>query len=423
MYRFEWFEQMKLGQGAARVDGATAARVSPVVWGLGFTSLLTDVSAEMVNSTLPVYLVLHLRLNPAQYGLIDGIYNGFAVALLAVFAGWLADRHARQKELALVGYGLSALCKLALLAASGWAALLWIVGLDRAGKGLRTAPRDALISLNTPAGQYAGAFAVHRALDACGSLLGPIVAFVLLAQLPGAFDALWFTSFVIGLLGLAVLWIFVPRPTRALAAAQAVAPAPHASTATAAPGRWITRRFLVLTGCGALLALATISDGFIYLLLQRRHPAAVGWFPLFYVATAAAYMLLSVPAGRLADRMGRGRIFLLGYGVLALLYAVLLGTSELGVPALLACLVLLGLFNAGTEGVLMAMASAEVPAARRTTGLALVATAIGLAKLLSSVIFGWLWQGQGATVAVGVFIAAMALALLAAHRGLEGVRQ
>ena len=417
MYRFEWFEQIKLGQGAARVDAATAARVSPVVWSLGFTSLLTDISAEMVNSTLPIYLVLHLRLSPAQYGLIDGVYNGFAVALLAVLAGWLADRHARQKELALAGYALSALCKLGLLAAAGWTSLLWIVGLDRAGKGLRTAPRDALISLNTPAGQYAGAFAVHRALDACGSLLGPVVAFVLLAQLPGAFDALWFTSFVIGLLGVAVLWCFVPRPTQPLAAAQAVAP----GAAAAAPGRWITRRFLVLTGCGALLALATISDGFIYLLLQQRHPAAVGWFPLFYVVTAAACMLLSVPAGRAADRVGRGRIFLLGYAVLALLYAVLLGTSELGVPALIGCLALLGLFNAGTEGVLMAMASAEVPAGRRTTGLALIATAIGLAKLLSSVAFGWLWQGQGATVAVAVFIAAMGLALLVAHRGLEGV--
>jgi MFS family permease len=417
MYRFEWFEQVKLGQ-AARVDAATAARISPVVWGLGFTSLLTDVSTEMVNSTLPVYLVLHLHLSPAQYGLIDGVYNGFAVALLSLLAGWLADRQARQKELALLGYGLSTLCKLALLGAATWTSLLWVVGLDRAGKGLRSAPRDALISLNTPAGQYAGAFAVHRALDACGSLLGPIVAFVLLAQLPGAFDALWFTSFVVGVLGVAVLWCFVPRPTPALAAAQAVAPLGAAGT-----GRgWITRRFLVLAGCGALLALATISDGFLYLLLQERHAAAAGWFPLFYVVTAAAYMLLSVPAGRVADRIGRRRIFLGGYAVLALLYAVLLGTSSLSVPALIACLCLLGLFNAGTEGVLMAMASAEVPAARRTTGLAFIATAIGVAKLLSSATFGWLWQGQGASVAVGVFIAAMGLALLAAHHGLERIK-
>ncbi len=417
MYRFEWFEQAKLGQ-AARVDAATAARISPVVWGLGFTSLLTDVSTEMVNSTLPVYLVLHLHLSPAQYGLIDGVYNGFAVALLSLLAGWLADRQARQKELALLGYGLSTLCKLALLGAATWTSLLWVVGLDRAGKGLRSAPRDALISLNTPAGQYAGAFAVHRALDACGSLLGPIVAFVLLAQLPGAFDALWFTSFVVGVLGVAVLWCFVPRPTPALAAAQAVAP-----LGAAGAGRgWITRRILVLAGCGALLALATISDGFLYLLLQERHPAAAGWFPLFYVVTAAAYMLLSVPTGRVADRIGRGRIFLGGYAVLALLYAVLLGSSSLSVAALIACLCLLGLFNAGTEGLLMAMASAEVPAARRTTGLAFIATAIGVAKLLSSVTFGWLWQGQGASVAVGVFIAAMGLALLAAHHGLERIK-
>lgn len=415
MYRFEWFEQVKLGQ-AARVDAATAARVSPVVWGLGFTSLLTDISAEMVNSTLPVYLVLHLHLSPAQYGLIDGIYNGFAIALLSLLAGWLADRHARQKELALVGYGLSTLCKLFLLAASGWSALLWIVGLDRAGKGLRSAPRDALISLNTPASQYAGAFAVHRALDACGSLLGPVVAFILLAQLPGAFDAVWVTSFVFGLLGLAVLWCFVPRPAPAL-----TAPAPAPQAATPAGGRWITRRFLLLTGCGALLAAATISDGFIYLLLQQRHPAATGYFPLFYVVTAAAYMLLSVPAGRVADRFGRGRIFLGGYAVLIGLYAVLMGSDGLSVAAVIGCLCLLGLFNAGTEGVLMALASAEVPAARRTTGLALIATAVGIAKLLSSVLFGALWQHWGTATAVSVFIAALGLALLAAHQGLRRI--
>ncbi|NML15986.1 MFS transporter [Azohydromonas caseinilytica] len=414
MYRFDWFEQVKLGQ-ASRVDAAAAVRVSPVVWGLGFTSLLTDISSEMVNSTLPVYLVLHLRLSPAQYGLIDGIYNGFAIALLALLAGWLADRHARQKELALAGYGLSTLCKLVLLVASSWSALLWVVGLDRAGKGLRSAPRDALISLNTPAGQYAGAFAVHRALDACGSLLGPVVGFILLAQLPGAFDAVWVTSFVFGLLGVAVLWFFVPRPAPAMTAS----PVPAPALAQDLAGRgWITRRFLVLAGCGALLALATISDGFLYLMLQQRHPAATGYFPLFYVATAAVYMLMSVPAGRVADRLGRARIFLGGYAVLGLLYGVLLVSGPMSVPALLGCLALLGLFNAGTEGVLMAMASAEVPAARRTTGIALIATAIGLSKLLSSVLFGALWQAWGTQVAVSVFIAALALALLAAHWGL-----
>ena len=415
MYRFDWFEQLKLGQ-AQRVDAAAAARVSPVVWGLGFTSLLTDISAEMVNSTLPVYLVLHLRLSPAQYGLIDGIYNGFAIALVSLLAGWLADRHARQKELALAGYGLSLLCKLALLAASSWSALLWIVGLDRAGKGLRTAPRDALISLNTPAGQYAGAFAVHRALDACGSLLGPVVGFVLLAQLPGAFDAVWVTSFVFGLLGLAVLWFFVPRPAPALT--NPPAPAAQALSQDLAGRGWISRRFLVLLGCGSVLALATISDGFLYLLLQQRHPAATGYFPLFYVVTAAACMLMSVPAGRVADRLGRARIFLGGYAVLGVIYALLLASDAMSVPALLGCLGLLGLFNAGTEGVLMAMASAEVPAARRTTGIALIATAVGVSKLLSSVLFGGLWQAWGTQVAVSVFIVALGAALLAAHWGL-----
>src|SRR5215813_6410983 len=219
MYRLEWIERRKL-EAPAPTFADQAAKVSPVVWKLGWTSFLTDISSEMVNSVLPVYLVLHLHLSPLQYGTIDGVYNGLAVILVSLAAGLTADRLKRHKEVALTGYGLSAVCKLLLLAAGGvWGWLIVITGLDRIGKGIRTAPRDAMISLNTPPRLMASAFAVHRALDAGGALLGPIVAFILLAQMPGApeaFDVLWMTSFLFAILGVAVLWLYVPRPKEEL---------------------------------------------------------------------------------------------------------------------------------------------------------------------------------------------------------------
>jgi len=405
MYRIEWIERLKLSGSTGR-PRAAPLRVSPVVLSLGFTSLFTDISSEMVNSLLPAWLVLHLHMSPMQFGVIDGLYNGFAIALLSLLAGYLADRNSRQKEVAVAGYALSGLCKLLLLSvAATWGWILLVVGLDRAGKGIRAAPRDALISLNTQSSALAMAFSVHRAMDAFGSLLGPIAAFALLALLPGAYDAVWVTSFFFAVIGVAVLWLFVPK------AAIAVATATAAESPRPAWSPWKSRRFLALTACGALLAGTTISDGFLYLLLQQKSATPAGFFPLFYVITAAAYMLLSIPAGRLADRTSRSRVFLGGYAVLVVLYVLLLVADRVSTGQLIGCLVLFGLYYAATEGILMALASVVIPPAHRTSGLAIVGTAIGLTKLLSSVAFGALWQWIGVRGAVIAFVLVLGAAL------------
>lgn len=410
MYPLEWIEKLKLGRPGA----STAPRmISPVVLSLGLTSLLTDVSSEMVNSLLPLYVVLHLHLSPLQFGVIDGLYNGFAIALLSLAAGFLADRHTRQKGVALTGYGLSAVCKLLLLGVGttyGW--ILLVVGLDRIGKGIRTAPRDALISLNTPAVAYASAYSVHRAMDACGSLLGPLVAFSLLALLPGAFDAVWVASFFFAMLGVAALWLFVPR---------AASPSTPDVSRPAMPIGTLLRtpRFLALAGCGALFALTTISDGFVYLMLQKKSSTAAGYFPLFYVATATGYMVFSIPAGKLADRTSRSAVFLGGYIMLIALYGVLFFLDQTSTAVMIGCLAVLGLYYAATEGILMALASASIPAERRTAGIAIIATGIGLGKLCSSILFGTLWQAIGPQKSVLVFAASMAVVLLVALKWLR----
>jgi MFS family permease len=412
MYKLEWIERRKLRATAPTFTGQVAT-VSPVVWKLGWTSFLTDISSEMVNSVLPVYLVIHLHLSPLQYGAIDGMYNGLAVILVSLAAGLTADRSKRHKEVALTGYGFSAVCKLLLLAAGGvWGWLIVITGLDRIGKGIRTAPRDALISLNTPPRLMASAFAVHRALDAGGALLGPIIAFILLAQMPGAFDVLWVTSFLFAILGVAALWLYVPRPKEDLF------PRPF-SDERKFSRRWLSvlftsPHFVALAVCGLLLSLGTATDGFIYLVLQKKSGTNSGFLPLFYVATAASYALFSIPAGICADRFGRGSIFMGGYAVLGIIYLLLLFMPTIGLPAQVSCLLLLGLYYAGTEGVLMAMASAAVPPEARASGLAVLATAIAMGRMGSSLLFGWIWGAYDVRPAIVIFIVILMAATLVA---------
>lgn len=401
MYRFDWFEQRKLGSAP---PSAGLAATSPVILALGLTSFLTDVSAEMVNSLLPVYLFLHLRLTPFQYGAIDGLYNGLSIALVGLAAGVLADRWSRQKEVAVAGYGLSAACKLLLIAAgSAWASIAAVVALDRVGKGIRTAPRDALISFNSAAANFGTAFGVHRAMDSAGAVLGPIVAFVLLGQVANDYGSIWAVSFVVACLGVAALWLFVPGGNAVGDRAAVRAPAVRQPL--------LEPRFVALTVCATLLALVTISDAFIYLLLNEKSGGGGTYIPLFYVATAASYMALSIPVGRIADRFGRRTVLLGGYVVLGAVYVLLATAANVGLPLQLACLALLGLYYAATEGILVALASAVVPSARRTTGIAALVTCIGLGKLGSSVLFGWVWQTYGTTTAVLAFLACMLVAV------------
>jgi MFS family permease len=383
------------------------AGVSGNVVLLGVTSFFTDISSEMVSTVLPLYLVLHLQMSAFQFGVLDGLYQGTA-ALVRVAGGLAADRWRRHKEVAAVGYGLSAACKLGLLAAgTAWTGLAGVIMLDRAGKGVRTAPRDALISLSSPRDNLATAFGVHRALDTAGALLGPLVAFGLLAVAPAGYDAVFVASFCAALVGLGVLVLFVENRPAADVATH-VRTATHGSTVSLGSALRLLSGtgFRVLVLAGAALGLVTVSDGFMYLMLQRKLDLAPSLFPLLYVVSSLIYFLLAIPVGQLADRVGRGRVFLGGHLLLAVAYAVLLLPS-IGYPGLLGCLLLVGAYYAATDGVLMALASTVLPENLRGSGLALVATATGLARLLSSVLFGALWTWASVEVAIMTFLVGM----------------
>jgi len=408
MYAGDW--GLRLSQLVRQSAPGRAWRVPANVWGLGLTSLLTDVSSEMVVSILPAYLIFMSGGGPVALGIAAGMYEGGPV-LATWLGGWMADRSGRLKLTAGCGYGLSALCRLGWLLVTGRALgpIAALVVADRIGKAIRTAPRDALISLSVAPHQLATAFGVHRALDAFGAALGPIAAWIILSTHPRRYDIVFFASIVAAVLGLAALVLLVRdnhqppldrmrwRQMRE-SASDVFAEAP-------------LRRVLVIA---TLLGGVTVRDAFVYLLLVQGTEASAHWIPLFYSGTAVVFLALAIPLGVMADRVGRTRVFLAGHVVLLAVYAVALGATNAWPWNAIGCVTLLGVYYACTDGVLAGLAAGLLPAPRRSLGLAWIVTGVSLGRLCGAVVFGVLWARQGATAAVGTFAALLMLLLASA---------
>jgi MFS family permease len=389
--------------------GRRTGRVPGTVVALGTVSLLTDVSSEMITAFLPVYLLFTLQLGYAGFGVLDGLYTG-ATAVLRLVGGHVSDRLRRPKAVAGVGYGLSAATKLLFpvvgASAFGIGALL---AADRAGKGLRTAPRDTMIALATPADRLGAAFGVHRGMDTVGALLGPLVTFLLLAQIGTTPGPIFVVSSCFAVVGLVVLVAFVREPA---APRRPGGPPPSVRAGLALLRDAPFRRTTVAT---AVLGLATLSDAFVYVLVQRSTGVSPGLLPLLPLGTALVFLAAAAPVGRLADRFGRWRTFLAGHVLLLGVYALLLGPAD-GTPVAVAVLLLHGLFYAATDGVLSARVSTLAPESLRGSALSVVQTGQALGRLVSSVVFGLLLQyadfGSAVLLAVGSLTAALVAARL-----------
>ena len=398
-------------QPATHGDGVRARHrgVSRTVVLLGVTSLLTDVSSEMVTAVLPLYLVLQLALTPSQFGLVDGLYRGVS-AVSGLAAGVLSDRLRRPKLVASTGYALSAATRPLMLLASSVTAVSALISVDRLGKGIRTAPRDAMIAGASPASDLGHSFGVHRAMDTVGALLGPLLSFGLLLLLPGTFEAIFVVSAAFALLGLCVIVLLVPGRGRAPSGSSL--PTTTAPRLTwqdlAALGR--SRSFVTRVGVAGLLTVFTVSDAFIFLSLLARDPGLATAFPLLAVGLAVAYSVLAVPAGRLADRWGRMRVYLGGHAVLLVVYAVL-ALQLPSVPGTVVALLLMGTFYAATDGVLAAAVSAALPEVSRASGLSTAQTVVALGGFTSSVAFGLLVSTVGSERAYLVMALGMLVAL------------
>ncbi|WP_274911733.1 MFS transporter [Streptomyces sp. WZ-12] len=386
--------------------------VPGTVLALGAVSLITDVSAEMVTAVLPLYVITALGLSPLGFGLLDGLNNGVG-ALVRLAGGHLADGGGRRhKVVAGIGYGLSAVCKPLLLIARGLPAIGAVLAVDRAGKGLRTAPRDAMISLASAPEQRGRAFGVHRAMDTGGALLGPLVAFAVLRVAVDGYDAVFTVSACVAALGVLVLVLFVPARAGAAGTPTPAPPRPALRDSLALLRRPGLRR---LTLCATLLGLTTVSDAFLYLLLQRELGVPAGLFPLLPLGTAAVFLLLAVPLGALADRVGRRRLFLAGHAALLLAYGLVLGPLR-GPATVVAVLVLHGAFYAATDGVLAAATAGAVPTEHLGAGQALVGTGQALARFVCSLAFGAAWSRWDGRAALAVAAAALTIAALFAAR-------
>ncbi len=387
----------------ARAGTAIRARVPQTVILLGVVSMFTDISSEMVNSVLPQYLTYQIGLSLVAYGFIDGIYQGVS-AVVRIAGGAVADRGNHPKWVAVVGYGVSALSRLAMLPAQAFAAISGVVTVDRLGKGLRTAPRDALITEASNPEALGRSFGVHRSLDTIGAAVGPVVAFLVLWAVPNGYSSIFVVSFAFAAIGFAVLVLYVPdRMT--------------GRSGVSVPWRAIGRQLLAPAlrrpmAAAAVRGLFTVGDGFLYLSLALRDGLAALWFPLLYLGTNIAYLTLAIPFGRWADRVGRVRVFLGGHVVLLLVYLVAGGPLG-GVAGTLLALALLGTYYAGTDGVLAAIAGGLSGEETKGTGIAALQTVVAVARFASSVLFGSFWmlvgRGPALLVAAGALAAAIAL--------------
>lgn len=364
-----------------------AARVSSTVLALGAVSLLTDISSEMVAAILPLYLTTTVGLSPLAFGLTDGLYQGVTV-LVRLLGGWWSDRAGRSKLVCLVGYGMSAVAKPFYLIASGVAGISSIVAFDRFGKGLRTAPRDAMIVAAEPTHRLGRAFGIHRAMDTIGAMAGPLLAFWMLSVVPRGYRPIFIVSACIAIIGVGVLWAFVPGR-----AAPVVRAEPRTRRRALVPPERSRhfRRLLVVAGA---LSVVTVSDGFVFLVLQTRTDMDTRLFPLLFLGTAMAYFALSIPTGMLADRFGARTVYLAGHTLLIVVYMLLMRASGAGTTFVLVTIGLLGAYYACTDGVLAALVGSIAPAESRATYLGATQTVVASGRLVSSLAFGALWPGR-----------------------------
>jgi MFS family permease len=408
------------------------------VWTLGFVSLLMDTSSELIHSLLPLYMAGVLGASALVIGLIEGVAEALAL-VVKVFSGYLSDVTRRRKPLVLGGYGLAAVTKLIFPLA---ATLGWVVAarfLDRIGKGIRGAPRDALVADVTPPAVRGAAFGLRQALDTVGAVAGPLLAVAAITAFGGNFRAAFWVAVVPALLCVVLIAIGVHEPDDADAPASGRTPSGSASTTRraaratsgAAPAKgpriqWrdvarLGRPFVLVTAIATVLTLARFSEAFLVL---RAHDVGLDneQAPWVIVAMALVYAMVAYPAGRAADRGHAAR--LLGAGMLALIASdVVLALAHAPLAAL-AGAGLWGLHMALTQGLLAALVAATAPARLRGTAFGVFNLAGGVALLVASTLAGLLWQtvGPGATFAAGAAFTALALAgWLAARHALPSL--
>lgn len=372
------------------------------IWVLGFVSLLMDVSSEMIHSLLPLFMVTTLEAGTLAVGLVEGLAE--SVALIAkVFSGTVSDYLGKRKGLTLFGYGLGALTKPLFAVASGVGMVLVARVVDRIGKGIRGAPRDALVAELAPSHLRGAAFGLRQALDTVGAFLGPLLAVGLMLLWHDDFRAVFWVAVVPGLMAVALLSVGLREPSRPLTHTR-VNPIRRDNLRRLRSGYW----WIVVIG--SIFTLARFSEAFLVLRAQQGG-MAMAYIPLVMVVMSLAYALSAYPFGKLADSVSHAG--LLGLGLVFLIGADLVLALSQHYGVVLAGVILWGLHLGATQGLLAAMVAQATPVDLRGTAYGFFNLACGVAMLAASVLAGWLWEQFGAAVTFYAGAAFCTAALLA----------
>ena len=378
------------------------------VWALGLVSLFMDLSSEMIHALLPVYLVSVLGASMVEVGVIEGIAEATAM-IVKIFSGVLSDWLGRRKLLAAVGYGLAAFTKPVFPLATS---LLWIVAarfVDRIGKGIRGAPRDALIADITPSALRGAAFGLRQALDTAGAFLGPVAAIALMWLSADKFRIVFWIAVIPAMVAFALIVFMVEEPARP------PTPGKPAAKLRMADCARLPAVFWMVVGIASVLTLARFSEAFLVLKAQNIG-VPIAFIPAVMVVMSAVYALTAYPAGAISDRIGRRGVLIAGTATLIIADLVLAFAGSI-VFALVG-VALWGLHMGLTQGLLATLVADAAPRHLRGSAFGIFNFVSGIVLLIASVLAGYLWDaiGPAATFIAGAGFTAIGLAGLVLSR-------
>ncbi len=386
-----------------QASSSPTASIHPTVRSLGWVSLFSDLSSKMVYPITPLFLTVVLGAPVWTVGVVEGIAESTA-SLLKLYSGWLSDRAGQRKPFAVTGYGLGAVSKLGLALAGSWIAVLGARVLDRVGKGLRAAPRDALIAENCAPHQRGKAYGLHHSLETVGEVLGPLIGFLFLWQYSDNYRGVFLLAFLPALVGVLVLLKWVKEPKQK--DAQRVRVPPKFTFAGLSP---VYRQYL---GAIGLFGLGNSSDAFLLVRSQDLGFSGADLL-LLYAAFNLMSVVLGVTVGSLSDSVGRKPLLVMGYGLFALVY---LGFALAQSPAFIWVLfIFYGLYTALTRGVQKALVADLIHPDRRGAEIGTFHMLVGLAALPASLLAGFLYTqvSVGAPFYVSAGVSAIAAVLIA----------
>ncbi|HWQ26762.1 MAG TPA: MFS transporter [Chlorobaculum sp.] len=345
----------------------------------GLVSLFMDVSSEMIYPLVPLYLADVLGANKSLIGLIEGVAE-FTASLLKVFSGWFSDRIGRRKSLMLAGYLISTLSRPVIALAGSWQQVFASRFVDRLGKGVRTAPRDAIIAETSDTDHLARSFSYHRSMDTMGAVVGPAIAFLWLRFHSGSYQVVFWLSMIPGLIAILIIVAFIREKKTG-------PPVPSANLRISLRHVDGRAKFFILIA--ALFALGNSSDAFLILRSEQLGISATA-IPVVYLLFNLIYSISAIPAGMAADKYGSKRIILMGYVLFsALYYGFAVARSSQAIWVLFP---LYGVFMGLTEGVQKAFLATLIPVEFKATAFGLFASAVGFATLPANLIGGLLWD-------------------------------